>query len=184
MYNVNTTTEAIHKMNANAEPLNMDATFRLHYGRVAHIIARVVRDHARAEELAVEVFLKLWRKKQVATDNVEAWLYRVAVRTGLDELRSRKRRTRYEGLFGLVRARSAPATPEQVHSMTESQERVRFVLARIEPREAEFLILRSHGFTYEEVARILDINTASVGTLLVRAQQAFRKEYIRRYGHE
>jgi RNA polymerase sigma-70 factor (ECF subfamily) len=184
MYSVNTTTEAVQKMNANAEAFDMDATFRVHYGRVAHIIGRVVRDQARAEELAVEVFLKLWRKKQTGTENLEAWLYRVAVRTGLDELRSRKRRTRYEGLFGFAQKKTFPATPEQVHSMSEKQERVRSILARIEPRQAEFLVLRSHGFSYEEVARILHMNPSSVGTLLVRAQQAFRKEYIKKYGHE
>lgn len=184
MYSVSTTTEAISKMKANAEPFDMDATFRANYGRVANIIARVVRDRARAEELAVEVFLKLWRKKRAQAGNVEAWLYRVAVRTGLDELRSRTRRARYEGIFGVAREKCSPATPEQVHLATEEQERVRSILAQLEPRQAEFLVLRSQGFTYEEVASTLDINCASIGTLLSRAQQAFRKEYIRKYGHE
>lgn len=73
------------KMNVNAVPFNIETAFRTHYGRVARIIARVVRDHARAEELAVEVFLKLWRTRNAQADKVEAWLYRVAVRTALDE---------------------------------------------------------------------------------------------------
>jgi len=72
-------------MNVNAAPFNTETAFRTHYGRVARIIARVVRDHARAEELAVEVFLKLWRTRNAQADKVEAWLYRVAVRTALDE---------------------------------------------------------------------------------------------------
>ena len=184
MYSVNTTSEIIREMNVDSVPFDVEATFRAHYGRVAHIIGRVVRDHARAEELAVEVFLKLWRKKQAQTNNLEAWLYRVAIRTGLDELRSRSRRSRFERLFGLLQVKSSPATPEQVHLANEHQQRVRSILARLEPRQAEFLVLRSHGLTYEEVARILDMNPASVGTLLARAQQAFRKEYIERYGNE
>jgi hypothetical protein len=36
-------------MNVNAAPFNIETAFRTHYGRVARIIARVVRDHARAE---------------------------------------------------------------------------------------------------------------------------------------
>jgi RNA polymerase sigma-70 factor (ECF subfamily) len=44
------------------------------------------------------------------------------------------------------------------------------------------LILRSQVFSYEELAATLNLNPASVGTLLSRAQQAFRKEYTRRYG--
>jgi RNA polymerase sigma-70 factor, ECF subfamily len=58
------------------------------------------------------------------------------------------------------------------------------VLNAIDPRQAQFLLLRSQDFTYDEVAAILDLNPASIGTLLSRAQESFRKEYIRKYGHE
>jgi RNA polymerase sigma-70 factor (ECF subfamily) len=51
-------------------------------------------------------------------------------------------------------------------------------------RQAEVLVLHSHGLSYEELASTLDLNPASVGTLLSRALQAFRKEYIERYGEE
>lgn len=180
---VSTATEAISEMNANEASFNIESVFRDHYGRVARIIVRVVRDPARAEELAVEVFLKLWRSQKAQTEKLEAWLYRVAVHTALDELRRRTRRAKYESLFGLVRANPAPATPEQIRSTTEEQERVRLILGLIEPRQAEFLILRSHEFSYEEVASILGMNPASIGTLLARAQQAFRKEYSKRYGN-
>ncbi len=71
----------------NADP---EAVFRAHYKRVARIIAGVVRDHARAEELAVEVFLKLWRHPPAAGDRAPAWLHRAAVRAGLNEIRIRR----------------------------------------------------------------------------------------------
>lgn len=38
---------------------DLEAVFRSQYPRIARVIAGVVRDPARAEELAVEVFLKL-----------------------------------------------------------------------------------------------------------------------------
>jgi len=63
----------------------------------------------------------------------------------------------------------------------EEQQRVDVVLSVIERRHAELLLLRSHGLTYDELASTLELNPASVGTLLSRAQQAFRKEYVRRY---
>ena len=56
------------------------------------------------------------------------------------------------------------------------------MLASLKTRDAELLLLRNDGHTYDEIAEILDLNAASVGTLLSRAQQAFRKEYIKRYG--
>jgi len=125
------------------------------------------------------VFLKLWRNPQAQDGNTEGWLYRVAVRTGLDELRRQTRQTRYERLLELVRR---VPTPEEIHAATEEQERVRLVLSVIAGRQAELLLLRSHGLTYDELASALDLNPASVGTLLSRAQHAFRKEYMNRYG--
>jgi RNA polymerase sigma-70 factor (ECF subfamily) len=50
-------------------------------------------------------------------------------------------------------------------------------------RDAELLLLQNDGHTYQEIADILDFNAASVGTLLSRAQHAFRKEYLKRYGN-
>ena len=48
-------------MSAGRVAFDFEATFRTQYDRIARVIARVVRDPARSEELAVEVFLKLWR---------------------------------------------------------------------------------------------------------------------------
>ena len=158
---------------------NFEETFRAQYGRIARLIASVVRDPARAEELAVEVFLKLWRSPQAQGPKADAWLYKVAVRKGLDELRRRTRRARYEALFGFGQG---VATPEDIRKVSETQEQVRFVLAVVSRRKAELLVLHSHGFGYVELASTLGLNPASVGTLLSRAQHAFRKEYIKRYG--
>jgi RNA polymerase sigma-70 factor (ECF subfamily) len=128
------------------------------------------------------VFLKLWRNHEAQAGKIEGWLYRAAVHKGLDELRRRTRRARYEGLRSVFLTRSPPATPEEIRSTNEEQEKVRLILTLIQPRHAELLMLRSNGFSYEEVASILRLNPASVGTLLSRAQQAFRKEYMKRYG--
>jgi RNA polymerase sigma-70 factor (ECF subfamily) len=176
---VNVTGEAVVVVKAAETQFDLESTFRAQYGRIARIIARVVRDRARAEELAVEVFLKLWRNRQAQDGQAEAWLYRVAVRTGLNELRRQTRQTRYERLLGFVRR---SPTPEEIHAATEEQANVRLVLNAIAPRQAELLLLRSQGLRYDEVAAALALDPASIGTLLRRAQQAFRKEYIKRYG--
>jgi RNA polymerase sigma-70 factor, ECF subfamily len=138
-----------------------------------------VRDPGRAEDLAVEVFLKLWRHPEAQGEKAGGWLYRTAVRKGLDELRRQTRRARYETLFGF---RRQDPTPEQILAANEEREKVRHVLAAMESRQAQLLILRSEGLSYNEVALVLDLNPASVGTLLRRAQQAFRKEYVKRHG--
>jgi len=173
--------EAIVASEAGEGQFDLEKAFRSQYERVTRIIARVVRDQARAEELAVEVFLKLRQTAKAQRENVEGWLYRVAVRAGVDELRRQTRRGKYESL---VRWIQREPTPEELHSAAEEQQRVRSVLAVMAKRQAEFLVLRSQEFSYEEVAAVLGLNPASVGKLLGRAQQAFRKEYIRRYGQK
>lgn len=184
MHIVNAPIGAVVDANTAEAPFDIEALFRDHYSRVARIIERVIRDRGRSEELAVEVFLKLWRNQKAQHENVEAWLYRVAVRTGIDGLRRQTRRAHYEGVLAWVRPRSTAANPEQLHSANEEQEKVRAVLSAINPRHAQFLLLRSQDFTYDEVAAILNLNPASIGTLLGRAQGSFRKEYIKRYGQE
>ena len=161
--------------------LDIESLFRARFDRVARVIARVVRDPARAEELAVEAFVRLWRTPQAHTPQAEAWLYRTAVRLGLDELRRQTRRDRYEGLLAVIRRNP---TPEQLHAAAEEQGRVRSVLASLPTRQAELLLLRSHDLSYSELAAALDIHPASLGTLLARAQKSFRKEYVRRYGQQ
>lgn len=54
-------TDLIDAVAAPEAAFDFEAVFRAHYPRIARVIARVVRNDARSEELAVEVFLKLWR---------------------------------------------------------------------------------------------------------------------------
>ena len=158
---------------------DFEEVFRAQYPHITRLIARVVRDYARAEELATEVFWKLIRNPQAQGDRCAGWLRQTAVRMGLNELRRESRRERYERLFRLSRPL---ANPEQIHVVVEQQERVRTVLAAMDRRQSEVLLLRNEGLTYQELAVALKMNPASIGTYLVRAQQAFRKEYAKRYG--
>jgi RNA polymerase sigma-70 factor (ECF subfamily) len=180
-YDVDAPSEAGAESKDQAIQFDIELIFRTQYGRIARVIARVVRDPARAEELAVEVFLKLWRNQKAQGDRTQGWLYCAAVRMGLDELRRQTRRVRYERLLGFG---NGVRTPEEIRTTTEEQERVRLVLGVISRRHAELLLLRSDDLSYEEVASALGLNPASIGTLLSRAQQAFRKEYIKRYGEQ
>ena len=168
-------------MEAPQRPFDFDSVFHAHYGQVARVIARVTRHPARAEELAVEVLWKFWRSPQAHGEQAGGWLYRTAVRIALNELRSRLRAARHERM-----ADAAPAAPdpEQVRAASEEQQHVRIVLAALHPRQAELLLLRSSGLSYAELAAALELNPASVGTIISRAQQAFRKEFIERYGEQ
>jgi len=159
---------------------DLEEFFRVQYPYIARLIARVIHNPGRAEEIAVDVFLK-WAHQPCHGDKATGWLRRTAIHLALDELRKQVRRNRYERLLTSFRK---PRTPEEIHCAQEKQQRVLAILNALAPRQAELLLLRSEGLDYQELARALDLNPASVGTLLSRAQQTFRKEYLNKYGQE
>ena len=70
-----------------------------------------------------------------------------------------------------------PGSPLQDLEASESRDRVRSAVDSLPARERQMLLLRSEGYSYREIASALDLNAASVGTLLVRAKKAFRAAY-------
>jgi len=153
--------------------------FTTGYRRLARLLYRVTGDTGRAEEVASEAFWRLHSKPPAAATNLEGWLYRTGVRMALDQLKKDRRRARYETLasvFGF-----APS-PHRVLEQTEEQARVRQVLGSLKPDQVALILLRADGLSYAELAAALHLNPGSVGTLLARAEQAFRKEYVHRYG--
>lgn len=160
----------------------LDDLFGAHYERVARVIGRVIHDQARAEELAVEVFLKWRRHPSAHGEGAEGWIYRTATREALDELRRQTRRRRFEDLF--TRFLRPPPTPAQLHAAECEREHVRSVLAAMNSRAASVLLLWAEELSYREIAAALAMHPNSVGSLLSRAQESFRKEYGKRYGNE
>jgi RNA polymerase sigma-70 factor (ECF subfamily) len=158
---------------------DFEAFFVAHYERIARAVARVVGDPARAEDLALEAFWKLCQNPKAHGDKAAGWLYRTAVRLGLNELRGNKRRRRYEDA---APQGGAPRNPEDAYADREARQQVRLALAAVDERQAELLLLRSSGLSYGEVAAALDLNPASIGTVLARARQALRKEYLKQNG--
>src|SRR5262249_30593539 len=158
---------------------DFEAVFRAHYRRIARVIVRVIQDPSRAEELAVDVFWKLWRHPSAQGPQCAGWLYRSAVRAALDELRKRTRRDKYERWFGI----NVPSgDPERARELAEERTQIRTVLAALRSQDAQLIALRAEGLSYEELAEALNLKPTSIGTMLRRAQESFRKEYTKRYG--
>jgi DNA-directed RNA polymerase specialized sigma24 family protein len=80
---------------------DFETIFLEQWSQIYSVIFRLVGDQAEAEDLALETFWKLYRDPPSKAENLNGWLYRVAVNQGLNALRSRKRRTYYEGQSGL-----------------------------------------------------------------------------------
>jgi RNA polymerase sigma-70 factor (ECF subfamily) len=106
-------------------------------------------------------------------------LCRTGFRLALDHLKKNKRRAHYEALAPEPKAMQGP---EDAFEQLDQQVRVRRVLTAVKPSRAVLLVLRSEGYSLVEIASMLALNPRSVGTLLARAEMAFRKEYVNRYG--
>jgi RNA polymerase sigma-70 factor (ECF subfamily) len=156
-----------------------DEFFAANYAALTRLVYRVVGDIGWAEELAAEAFWKLHRNPPASEHNLVGWLYRTGLRLALDNLKKRKRRAHYEAL---APEPGAMQSPEDAFDQIERQARVRRVLAALKPEYAALLVLRSEGSSLNEMASILALNPGSVGTRLARADRAFRKEYVSRYG--
>lgn len=154
-----------------------EALFAAHYGTVHGILYRLVGDQA--DDLAQEAFWRLYQAwPEAAATNARAWLCRVALNLGYNALRSARRRERYEALFQRWREQDADrADPAAEAGRTDEAALVRAALARLRPREAQLLAMRAQGLTYREIAAVLGVAPGSVGTLLCRAEEAFRRAY-------
>ena len=74
--------KAIAIMEAPPRPFDFESVFHTRYGQVARVIARVIRDPARAEELAAEVLWKFWRSPRAQGDQAGGWLLKKWKRLG------------------------------------------------------------------------------------------------------
>ena len=158
-----------------------------HYGRVVGVLFRLTASRGDAEDLANEVFVKLYCRQSLPNPggNVAGWLYRAATNLGIDALRKEARRRRHENAAAHEARESRVAAGPLAAVLTgERRRRVREALAEIKPVQAQALILRASGFSYQEVADALDVKRVSVGTLLLRAEEAFRKVYRANAGEE
>ena len=163
------------------------ALFRRYYERIYRVLYRLVGDEA--EDLAQEVFLRLYRRPPGSLDaDLGAWLYRVATNLGYNAIRSRTRRELYRRALGAITKgrgwRQGEPDPEARVQRDEERHRVRSLLARLSRRQAAILLLRHCDLSYREIASVLGVSPGSVGTLLARAEDAFRAAYERELSAE
>ena len=153
--------------------------FLRHYAPVRDLLWRLLGDADEADDVAQEVFLKLYQRP-LAGDrehNLRAWLYRVATNLGYNALRAERRR--HERQARVERERSESLTePDELALAKEEREIVRTTLARLPQQQQACLVLRYQGLSYAEVAEVLQVSSKSIGTLLARAEAAFRKQYL------
>lgn len=158
-------------------------------GRVFRLLGRFTRDHGEVEDLAQEVFVKVFRKLHTfqRDSGLFTWIYRIAVNTANDHLsRTGRRRLRLveddEALDASAHERrkgdgaTGPLLEEEVRRAT------REVLDELPDKYRTILVLREYeDLAYTEMADVLGISIGTVESRLFRARQRFKDALGRRY---
>ncbi len=152
--------------------------FERYAGTMVAFCHHFVRDSARAEELAQDVFVKLCRSaaRYRPTARFRTFLYRIAANHCLNELRRAEWFARGEPGAGATDPDALPSgapTPEASAQGRALERAVRELLARLpESQRAAFLLCRFEGLSYEEIAQVLDTTVPAVKSLVHRATVA------------
>ncbi len=161
-----------------------ESLFTRHWRTVYGVLFRLVGTREEAEDLAQEVFVRLYRNPPELRDQptLAPWLYRVATNLGYNALRKGSRESqRQQRVQRLADAEEAAGLdtvdPERASLVEEERLSVRRALSELSEREQACLVLRYSGLSYAEVAAALGVQAGSVGTILARAEEHFRGVY-------
>jgi RNA polymerase sigma-70 factor (ECF subfamily) len=143
-----------------------ESFYQSHAGRLQNFLRRYLGDARAAEDIAQEAFLQLWRKPNgfnPARATLKAYLFGIAAKRAADWWR---RQIKEEG-------RPLPAP---VASGSESQTLIGDALGRLETATRSLLWLRElEGYSYTELAEILDIPLGTVKSRLFAAREQLRQ---------
>lgn len=161
-----------------------DALFTRYRQPIFGYLYRSVGDAAVAEELAQEVFLKVFQHLRRTSNHlrVHAWMYRIATTTCIDALRTATRRPVLSQDDATLAAAPAPtsADPVERQLQREQHREVRRALNALPTSYLQVLVLRQfEGLSYAESAEVMGISVEAVTSLIHRARQAFRATYSR-----
>jgi len=162
-----------------------EAAVHEHQAMVYSVAYHFLQDHAVAEELAQEVFLRVYRSRQTyrAEAKFSTWLYRIATNTALDLIRGRKRHQQgrepedEQGVAAVDKLAAESPSPDRLMLSSELRERVTAALGRLSPAErAAFVLRHFEGQGIETIAATLGLRQGAAKNTIFRAVQKLRGE--------
>ena len=151
--------------------------FKAHYPMVCQAIYRFVQDRSTTEDLAQEVFLRFWEKRQKieVSTSLPAYLRRMGVNEGLGYLRKAKRWSDNE-----LDAEQEPAADESTEAQYlqgELEQHITAAIHSLPPKcRAVFQLSRFEDLTYQEIADQMGISIKTVENQMGKALRVLRKQ--------
>ena len=160
-----------------------------HQARVFALVYRFVANEAEADDLAQEVFLRVYRTRHRYQPKARfsTWLYRIAVNVSLNALRSRTRRHTInmpllaDSQDSQDDRTTAPVIdyragqPNQRIEDEELRDQVRAAVEQLPDNQKVAVILNKYeGMSYEDTASLMNCSVMAVKSLLARARNNLR----------
>lgn len=177
------TDSELHVVSATHAPVqpSFEEIFAMHHRVVYRYACALTRDGGLAEDIVQEVFIRLYKHPDAARNEelLRAWLLRVAANIARNMLRGRSRATARDEAFVAGAAQMGESAQPDEALLREAQiSSARQALNRIREPMRSCLLLKHEGLSYREIAKVLGVNEASVGSLISRG----RREFVRLYG--
>jgi RNA polymerase sigma-70 factor (ECF subfamily) len=152
-------------------------------GALAHIDAlfgyamTLTRNSTEAEDLVQETYLKATRAANhpPAGGNLKAWLFVIMRNTWLNQLRHKQSGPRFVELETNEQTEDALGNPLVVYLRKLERQQVREAIEKLPEAYREIVVLRDiEGFSYQEIAMVLDCPAGTVMSRLGRARAKLR----------
>jgi RNA polymerase sigma-70 factor, ECF subfamily len=164
---------------------------RRHQRRILNLIYRSIGDRIQAEDVAQEVFLRVWRAAEDYTPKAKftTWVYRIAVNLCLDALKATHRKQPFMHLYagdenpsendGVLNGYDGAPSPEELLIDAEESGRIFAALQGLPTNQRLAVVLKKFdGLSYDEISRILGCSVSAVESLLVRAKRTLRDQLL------
>src|ERR1700733_2736561 len=155
---------------------------------LVNFLFRMVRDQATAEDLAQEVFLRVYRARKQYSPSAKftTWMFRIATNLALNSVRDnryRKMETSIDAPQSNEEAnvtRDLPAREMRIDEHLVEQARVDMIRRAVEslPEKQRVAVLlhKYEEMDYSEIARVLECSESALKSLLFRAYETLRVE--------
>ena len=153
----------------------VEQLFAKHHGEIYAYLVRMLRDGELAADLTQDAFVKAYRNYDTLEkpENARAWLYQIAHRVALDELRRRKI-VRFLPWTGESRGAS-PSAEHLAMDLRLSGDLQRALNKIPERQRAALLLAELHDLTGLELAAALGVSHVAARALLTRARESLRQ---------
>lgn len=156
--------------------------FDLYRDRLLHYIYGIIKSKEVAEEIVMDVFLKIWLGKELVNqiENFDAFLFRVAYNKSIDFLRSAARDPKLRDLVWNEMQVAGGMNADQQVITREYEKKLREAIGQLSPqRRLVYQMSREKGFSHLDIARQLQLSKHTVSNHIVESQRFIRSYLIR-----